>query len=143
MRKKEDCFEEEKNFKAKNQELSQVQEFVQNALQKYGCNAKIIMQINLVIEELFVNIASYAYSNDEGTCKIKVHYDGEKVVMITIEDNGIPFNPLEKNDPDITLPAEKREIGGLGIFITKQIMDKVEYQYKNKKNILKMTKIVS
>lgn len=141
MRNKKD-YEVEKSFKADNKELPHVQEFIQNTLQRYGCSDKIIMQINLVIEELFINIASYAYKNDEGTCKVIVDYDGEKQIMITLEDNGIPFNPLEKDDPDITLPAEKREVGGLGIFITKQIMDQVKYQYENQKNILKMTKIL-
>ena len=136
--KKDD--KDEKSFKANNQELSHVQEFVQKVLQRYGCNDKTIMQINLVIEEVFVNIASYAYQNDDGTCKVIVDYDGVKQVMITFEDNGIPFNPLEKENPDITLSAEKREVGGLGIFITKQIMDQVEYIYENQKNVLKMTK---
>lgn len=135
-------YKKEKNFKANNQELPNVQEFIQNELQRYGCSNKIIMQMNLVMEELFINIASYAYQNDAGTCKVIVDYDGEKQVTIILEDNGIPFNPLEKDDPDITLSAEKREIGGLGIFITKQIMDDVEYQYENQKNILRMTKII-
>ena len=142
MRKKED-FYAEKIFKANNQELPHVQEFLQSMLQKYGCSEKIMMQIHLVIEELFVNIASYGYQNNNGTCNVIIDYDGEKTVVLTIEDNGIPFNPLEKVDPDITLPAEKREIGGLGIFITKKIMDQIEYQYENQKNRLKMTKVIS
>ena len=135
-------YEEEKCFKANNQELSRVQEFIQNILLRFGCNDKTIMQINLVVEEVFVNIANYAYQNDDGTCKVIVNYDGAKQVMITFEDNGIPFNPLEKEDPDITLSADKREVGGLGIFITKQIMDQVEYTYENQKNVLKITKIL-
>lgn len=142
MEKKED-FYEEKIFKANNQELPHVQEFVQNMLRRYGCSSKIMMQINLVMEELFVNIASYAYQNGNGTCKVIVNYDGEKEVVIIIEDDGIPFNPLEKADPDITLSAQNREIGGLGIFITKKIMDQIEYQFANQKNRLKMKKIIS
>lgn len=134
---------EEKSFKANTQELPNVQEFVQNVLQNYGCSNKIIMQINLAIEELFVNIASYAYQNGDGNCRLIIDYDGEKNVMICLEDDGIQFNPLEKADPDITLSSGKSEIGGLGIFITKQIMDKVEYQYENQKNILKMTKNIT
>ena len=132
----------EKSFKADKQELPHVQEFVQNVLQEYDCSEKTIMQINLVMEEVFVNVASYAYQNDNGDCKVIIKYDGKEKVIITLEDGGIPFNPLEKDDPDITLSAEKREVGGLGIFITKQIMDQVEYQYEDQKNILRMTKMI-
>lgn len=142
MRKKVSYYKE-KVFKAENQELSLVQEFVKNTLLEYGCNAKVIMQISLAMEELFVNIANYAYSNGEGICRVTIDYDGEKKVMITVEDSGIPFNPLEKDEPNITLSAEEREVGGLGIFITKKIMDQIEYQYENQKNKLKMTKIIS
>lgn len=143
MKKNECHYEIEKCFQADKHELPHVQEFVQDTLQKYGCSVKVIMQINLVVEELFVNIAYYAYPNGVGTCRVSVDYDGEKKVMITLEDHGIPFNPLEKEDPDITLPADKREIGGLGIFMIKQIMDQVEYQYEEQKNRLKLTKILS
>ena len=137
-----DCYKAEKTFKADSEKLHQVQEFMEDTLQKYGCSAKIMMQIDLVMEEVFMNIVHYAYPDSEGTCTVMVDFDGEKEVIITVEDSGIPFNPLEIDSPDITLPAEKREIGGLGIWITKQMMDKVEYRYEAGKNILKMVKLM-
>ena len=140
-RKTEDSYEIENEFKADIKELPNVQSFIQNVLKKYECSPKMIMQVNLVVEEIFVNIAKYAYQEGKGSCKVITDYDGHKEIKIVFEDNGIPFNPLEREDPDVTLPAEEREIGGLGIFITKKIMNDVTYQYENNKNILLLKKI--
>lgn len=130
----------QREFNADVKELYKVQEFVKSELEKYNCGSKTIMQINLSIEEIFVNIASYAYKDGQGKCNLTIQYDGKNKVDFIFEDNGIPFNPLEKEEPDITLPPEKRKIGGLGIFITKKTMDGMKYRYENNKNILIITK---
>lgn len=94
-------------------------------------------KLNIAAEEVFVNIASYAYPTGQGkvdiTCETVQGY-----AVITFSDDGMPFNPLEGAEPDITLPAEKRNIGGLGLLMTKKIMDEVSYEYKNEKNVLTM-----
>ena len=95
----------------------------------------------IAIEEVFVNVARYAYPDSEGTMSLGIGYDEEnRVVTFRMKDQGIPFDPLKKPDPDITLSAEDREIGGLGIFITKKTMDSLTYAYENGENILTMTK---
>lgn len=129
----------QKKFKADTKELSTIQEFVEKELKKYNCNSKTIHQINLVIEEVFVNIANYAYKEKDGYCTLAIQPENGKVTFI-FEDNGVSFNPLEKQDPDISLLADKRDIGGLGIFLTKKMMDEVKYKYENNKNILTISK---
>ena len=132
----------EREFVAKVDELPNVISFVKSELEKFGFDMKIIMQFNLVVEELFVNIASYAYQTEEnGKCKVRLEYNQDKQeVILSFEDNGIKFNPLEKEDPDVNLPVEEREIGGLGILLVKKNMDNVEYKYEDNKNILILSK---
>ena len=132
----------EREFNAKINELPNVISFVENELKKYEVSFKIISQFNLVVEELFVNIASYAYKDDKsGKCKIKIEYNRDmQQVKISFEDNGIKFNPLEKEDPDTNSKIEDMQIGGLGIYIVKESMDNIEYKYENNKNILILSK---
>ncbi len=119
--------------------LSSVNEFVDCFLEENGCSVKIQMQIDLAVEEIYVNIANYAYGDSVGKAKISIeNNDGE--VTIVLSDCGVAYNPLEKADPDITASAEDRQIGGLGIFLTKKTMDAVSYEYKDGKNILTMKK---
>lgn len=134
----------EKEFVAKKEELPNVISFIEYELEKFEFNTKIIMQFNLIIEELFVNIANYAYKDKEdGKCKIMIDYNKEKQkVILSLEDNGIKFNPLEKEDPDTSLSVEDREIGGLGILLVKKNMDNIEYKYEDNKNILILSKNV-
>ena len=117
--------------------LDSVLAFVDEQLEATECSMKIQMQIDLAVEEIFVNIANYAYDPETGpaTVRVDVAPDGT-VVTITFVDNGVPYDPLAKADPDITLPAEQREIGGLGIFLVKKNMDDVSYEYVNGSNIL-------
>ena len=98
------------------------------------------MQLDVAVEELFVNIASYAYVDKIGIADITIELLPGQVVQITFRDSGIPYNPLEKPDPDITKPAEEREIGGLGIYIVKKSMDEVLYRYEDGQNILTIRK---
>ena len=101
------------------------------------------MQINLAVEEIFVNIASYAYRPETGKATVRFEVSEEPVtVTITFLDHGVPYDPLARQDPDVTLPAEERDIGGLGIFLTKQIMDDVSYEYCRGQNILRIKKTV-
>lgn len=134
----------EKEFVAKVEELPKVTDFVQEELEKYEFSMKIILQFNLVVEELFVNVANYAYEGREpGKCKIMIEYNTEKqVVKLYLEDDGIKFNPLEREDPDTNLSVNERGIGGLGIFLVKNNMDNIEYKYEDNKNILILSKKV-
>ena len=129
-----------REFKAEIQELPNIQNFVENELEKHNCDIKIINQIDLVIEEIFVNIANYAYKDEKGNCTLTIKSDEKNKLVFIFEDRGIPFNPLNAKEPDITLSAEERQIGGLGILITKKTMDNVEYKYEDGKNILIITK---
>ena len=133
--------EMKKLFAANPEELTNVISFVGETLEKYNCPLKTQTIIYVAIEEVFINVANYAYPNKEGIVEIKISFnENENVIAFEIIDEGIPFNPLNKPDPDITLSAEERNIGGLGIFITKKTMDDVIYSYENNKNILKMIK---
>ena len=121
--------------------LDAVIAFVDEQLEGTGCSMKIQMQIDLAVEEIFVNIASYAYDPETGpaTVRVEVKPDGSAVI-ITFIDHGIPYDPLAKEDPDITLAADDRKIGGLGIFLVKKNMDNIRYEYKNRSNILSIEK---
>lgn len=129
----------EKSFEAKTENLSQVLEFLEGELEKYDCDMKIITSLSIVIEELFVNVALYAYPGGSGQATLKLDLIGKDLLMILV-DKGIEFNPLSKKDPDITLKAEDREIGGLGIFMVKKTMDEMSYERKDNMNILSMKK---
>ena len=130
----------ERDFKAEVNELSQVQEFLTSELKNIGFSKKEIKQVILVAEEIFINIAKYAYKDIIGNCNIKIHVDNNNILECIFEDSGTQFNPLEKKDPKLNVSAQERNIGGLGIYMSKNIMDNIEYEYKNNKNILKITK---
>ena len=121
--------------------LPAVLEFVDSQLEEIDCPIKVQMQMDIAVEEIYINIANYAYSPDIGKATIKVGIsDDNKEVSITFIDNGVPYNPLEKDDPDITLSAEERAIGGLGIFMVKKSMDDMFYEYKDSQNVLTIVK---
>lgn len=126
---------------ATNDNLNKVIEFIDSALEKHGFSMKDQMKVDLSAEEIFVNIANYAYGEDTGDAEITVENKGGEIAISFI-DSGTPYNPLEKEDPDITLSAEERQIGGLGIFLVKKNMDSVYYEYKDGKNIFTMTKVI-
>ena len=122
-------------IEAVTENLPLVQEFVEQHLAKTDCPMKVQMQIGIAVEEIFVNIAHYAYAPVKGNVTVRVEVDEEPVaVKIIFTDNGTPFDPLAKEDPDVTIPVEERRIGGLGIFMTKQIMDDVIYSYRDGQN---------
>ena len=130
-----------KTFPAKIEALSDVLGFVDQTLESYECPMKIQTAICVAIEEIFVNVAHYAYGDGEGDMTLCIGFEEEsRTITFRMTDKGVPFDPLKKPDPDITLSAEEREIGGLGIFITKKTMDTVTYAYENGENVLTMIK---
>jgi anti-sigma regulatory factor (Ser/Thr protein kinase) len=98
-------------------------------------------KLSIAIEEIFVNIVNYSYVDTETVGEVCVSFscDGDKI-SVTFEDSGIPYNPLDNDEPDITAPAHERQIGGLGIFMVKKLTDGMEYHYSNGKNILTIFK---
>ena len=121
--------------------IETVTEFVNAQLELLDCPIKAQMQIDIAIDELFGNIAHYAYNTEVGNATVRVEIsEAPLAVIITFIDNGVPYDPLGKDDPDITLSAEEREIGGLGIYMVKKSMDEITYEYKNGQNILKIKK---
>ena len=128
-------------FPANTEALPDILGFVEETLEGYGCPMKLQMSLCVAIEEVFVNIANYAYTGGEGHVTLGIGFDApDGTITFRMTDQGIPFDPLKKPDPDITLSAEDRDVGGLGIFITKKTMDCVTYTYENKQNILTMIK---
>ena len=132
----------ELDIEASVENLPKVMEFVDSRLEACGCSIKAQMQIDVAVEEIFINIAKYAYHPDnKGRATVRVEVEEDPVrVAITFIDKGRPYDPLAKEDPDITLSAEERPIGGLGIFMVKQTMDDVAYEYRDGSNILTLTK---
>lgn len=119
-------------------------DFVNEQLELLGCPMKAQMQIDIAIDEIFSNIARYAYAPDRGDVTVRVETESDPLaVMITFIDAGIPYNPLTKEDPDTKLSAEERQIGGLGIYMVKKSMDAMEYAFKDGCNMLSIKKILS
>ena len=118
-----------------------VTDFVNEQLESCDCPIKAQMQIDIAIDELFSNIAHYAYNPETGDATVRVEVvEDPMAVVITFIDKGIPYDPLKKADPNTALSAEEREIGGLGIFMVKKTMDDITYEYKDGRNILKIKK---
>lgn len=121
--------------------ISVVTAFVDEQLEELNCPMKAQTQIDIAIDELFGNIAHYAYHPEEGPATVQVEVENNPLsVIITFMDGGTPFDPLKRDDPDLTLSAEERNIGGLGIFLVKKNMDNITYEYKNGQNILRIRK---
>lgn len=123
---------------ADDKNMEAVNDFVHSCLPA-DCSPGLINKIDLAIEEIFVNIAHYAYKPEVGEAWISACF-ADDVLTVIFTDKGREFNPIAKEDPDITLGAEERNIGGLGIFLTKKFMDSVDYEYKDGKNILTIRK---
>ncbi|MCI8483347.1 MAG: ATP-binding protein [Lachnospiraceae bacterium] len=121
--------------------IEKVTAFVDEQLENFNCPLKIQMQIDIAIDELFGNIAHYAYHPVTGPATVQVEVKKEPLeVVITFIDQGTPYNPLQKEDPDTSMSAEDRQIGGLGIYMVKKSMDGITYEYRDGKNILKIRK---
>ncbi len=132
---------DELELEAVAENLDEVQRFVNERLEGTDCPPKALMQIGVAVEEIFVNISSYAYAPDKGKATVRVEVSGAPVaVTITFVDHGIPYDPLTREDPNIRAAAADREVGGLGIFLTKKLMDDVAYEYRDGQNILTLKK---
>ena len=127
----------ELTIKALVENVPVVTAFVDEELEGVNCPMKVQYQIDVAVDEVFSNIAMYAYEPAQGDATIRVEIDrNARVVSITFFDSGIPFNPMDREEPDTSLSVEEREIGGLGIFIVRKSMEEILYEYKNGQNIL-------
>ena len=134
---------QELTIEAKIENLDEVLAFVDERLEEIGCSMKTQMQIDVAVEEVFVNIASYAYTPGIGSATVRIESSQDPAaVTITFVDRGIPYNPLLKEDPDVTLSAEERAIGGLGIYMVKKAVDDISYVYRDGQNILSISKTI-
>ena len=123
--------------------LHKVLEFVDKFLEEMECPTKTKMQIDVSVEELFVNIAQYAYAPKTGQATIRVETEKDPAaVSVTFIDRGVPYDPLAKPDPDVMLSAQDRQIGGLGIFMVKKSMSSMKYEYRDGRNILTIKKYI-
>ena len=130
----------ELKIKASDESMQAVNDFIHSMLPS-GCDDMLVNQIDLAVEEIFVNIAHYSGSAEAVICAdYHVSGEGNGTLTVVFKDNGKKFNPLEKPDPDLTLSAEERNIGGLGIFLTKKFMDSVEYEFVEGMNCLTIKK---
>lgn len=121
--------------------IAVVTDFADEQLETLDCSMKAMMQINVAIDEILANIAFYAYPGTHGTVTMQVEIrEDTRTAVLTFIDSGIPYNPLEKEDPDVTLSLEERQIGGLGIFLVKKSMDDMNYERKDGQNILTLRK---
>ena len=130
-------------LEAKVENLQTVLDFIDGELESADCPMKVQMQIDVAVEELFVNVAHYAYAPETGEVMVSIDVEStpQKAVII-LKDSGAPFDPTAKEDPDVTLSAAERQIGGLGIYMVKKSMDSLEYAYEDGCNIVTITKCI-
>ena len=128
---------------AKIDNISAVTAFIDEQLEAADCPIKPQMQIDVAIDELFGNIAHYAYGEGEGEATVRFEFDdATRKATITFIDSGMAFDPLAKPDPNVTLSAQERSIGGLGIFLVKKTMDDISYRREDGRNILEIVKYI-
>lgn len=130
-------------FDATIENVEMATEFLGNALKEFNCSGKEIRSTQLALEELIVNVANYAYPEKGGRIVLRVSFSGENKVEIEIIDSGVPYNPLEKEDPDVSRPIRQRKAGGLGIYLAKKLVDELEYKYEDGKNHMILRKVFS
>ena len=123
--------------------LPAVTEFIDAELEALDCPIRTQYKIDVAVDEVFTNVASYAYGPSSGSVTVRFETEQDPVTaVITIMDRGIPFDLTKAEDPDVTLDAEKRDIGGLGIFMVKKSMDEVSYEYRDGQNIVTIKKVI-
>ena len=123
--------------------LDDVNLFVHKFIEQVEVSKRTLMQLDLIVEEIFVNISNYAYAPNIGLVKILLNIETTPLaILLTFIDSGIPYNPLEKSDPNVHLSIDDRQIGGLGIFLTKNLVDDISYQFVDGQNILQLTKFL-
>ena len=128
-------------LEAKIDNIYKLADFLEEQLSKLKVSMAEDMKMNLVMEELFVNIANYAYAPKTGSCTIRAEvFPEENAIALTFIDRGVPFNPLKRKDPDVTLSAKERRVGGLGIYMAKREVDEIIYRREGGQNILWLKK---
>ena len=128
-------------FEAIPERFEQAQQQVRAFLEPVGCSMRTIFELDMVVEEVFINIANYAYGKQIGKAWVDLSMDDSgKHLIMTFRDKGIPYDPLKKETPDLKSPAEKRAIGGLGIFLVHEYSDSLSYEYKDGENRLTICK---
>ena len=121
--------------------LDTVLAFVDQQMEEAGCSMRMMTQVDVAVEEIFVNIAHYAYHPEVGETIVRCEAGGDPFqVVVGFADRGRPYNPLAREDPDVSLDAEQRQIGGLGIFMTKKLMDDIQYEFRDGQNVLTLRK---
>ena len=129
---------------AEDERLDELNDLIEETLEPYDCPMKVLLQLQLVVEEIFVNIAHYAYAPNHGEAEITIGVCGENPVFTMVfSDSGSPFDPLAQKEADVTLSLEERAIGGLGIFLVKKYVDSASYAYENGRNVLTITRKLS
>ena len=129
------------SFPAKLNSIKPATEFLNKILEEAGCSQRDQNRLNIALDELMSNVARYAYAPGTGDVTVSVEVlEDPKRAVITLTDSGVPYDPLQKEDPDVTLSAEERGIGGLGIYIVKQSMDGMTYEYRDGQNVLTIVK---
>ena len=126
---------------AKVENLDQVNDFINHSISEIDCSKKAMMQLGVIVEEIFVNIASYAYPNAIGfaTVQLEVKTNPPSITLVFI-DSGIQNNPLSRKDPNLNVSVDEREVGGLGIYLVKNMVEEISYKYADGQNILSLTK---
>lgn len=127
------------NVEAVVQNIDLVTQFVETELNAHGCSQRALMQIDVAVDEILGNIAYYAYAGKTGGVTVQIDVQ-DGVAEITFIDEGVSFNPLLSREPDVSLSAAERSIGGLGIFLVKKTMDDLKYERRDGRNILKLIK---
>ncbi len=130
------------NVDVKTESIGILNEAIENIMRDEGASEAKIISIDVAIDEIFSNIIFYSglKEDDKALIRVTVEDDDEKKITLEFIDTGKPFNPLERPEPDVTKPAEEREIGGLGIFMVKKSMDHVSYRHEDGKNIFTIMK---
>ena len=117
--------------------IGKITAFVEGKLEERDCPLKKTMEISMAVDEIMANVAMYAYAPGTGDVTVQFGFEeASRTASVTFIDGGVAFDPLAKEDPDVTLPAEQRKIGGLGIFLVKKTMDEVTYKREDEKNVL-------
>ena len=121
------------------EDMDEVLDFVGSVLNAHGCAPQTLAQLRMAMEELYVNVAHYAYPSGDGWAEIRGSVE-DGVATFRLIDGGTPFDPLAKPDPNVLLSGEERQIGGLGIYMVKNMVDEVEYEYRDGCNQLTLRK---
>jgi anti-sigma regulatory factor (Ser/Thr protein kinase) len=125
--------------KADTDHIDEAYEFIEGELEAEGVDRRDILMLHMIVDEIFSNIANYAYEGTDGKVWISYKKSKDKAAIITFKDEGRPYNPLQEENPDITLPADKRRIGGLGVFMVKSTVDEISYENVDGMNVLTLT----